>query len=75
MRRLLIFLINCYKACFTSLLGSNCRFYPSCSSYAIEAIDQHGAIKGSGLTLRRLSKCHPWHEGGIDPVPGCRHTH
>jgi putative membrane protein insertion efficiency factor len=51
------------------LLGPRCRFYPSCSSYGLEAIQLHGAAKGSYLTLRRLLKCHPFHEGGIDPVP------
>ena len=75
MRRFLIFLISCYKACISPFLGNNCRFYPSCSSYAAEAIEVHGAIKGSGMALRRLSKCHPWHEGGVDPVPPCSHTH
>ena len=74
MRRFLIFLISCYKTCLSPFLGNNCRFYPSCSSYAQEAISEHGVIKGSSLALRRLSKCHPWHEGGIDPVPPCSHT-
>ena len=75
MRRLLIFLIGCYKACLSPFLGNNCRFYPSCSSYAQDAIASHGVIKGSYLALRRLGKCHPWHEGGIDPVPPCSHSH
>ena len=75
MRRILIFLISCYKAVLSPFMGNNCRFYPSCSSYAIEAIESHGAIKGSYLALKRLSKCHPWHEGGIDPVPSCTHSH
>jgi putative membrane protein insertion efficiency factor len=75
MRRLLIFLIACYRTCLSPFLGNNCRFYPSCSSYAQDAIETHGAIKGSGLALRRLSKCHPWHEGGVDPVPPCKHSH
>ena len=51
------------------MLGSNCRFYPSCSSYSLEAISRHGAIIGSYLTLKRVLKCHPYHQGGIDPVP------
>ena len=75
MRRLLIFLIACYRTCLSPFLGNNCRFYPSCSSYAQDAIETHGAIKGSGLALRRLGKCHPWHEGGVDPVPPCKHSH
>jgi putative membrane protein insertion efficiency factor len=51
------------------LFGANCRFHPSCSEYAREAIDRHGAGKGSWLTLRRLGRCHPYHPGGFDPVP------
>ncbi|WAR44748.1 membrane protein insertion efficiency factor YidD [Methylomonas rapida] len=69
MRFLLITLIKVYKYFISPLLGPRCRFYPSCSSYGIEAIQLHGAIKGSYLTLRRLLKCHPFHEGGVDPVP------
>lgn len=49
--------------------GCGCRFHPSCSAYALEALGSHGAARGSLLGLRRLLKCHPWHEGGIDPVP------
>lgn len=75
MRRVLIFLISCYKVILSPFLGNNCRFYPSCSSYAQDAIATHGVFKGSWLALRRLSKCHPWHEGGADPVPPCSHTH
>jgi len=75
MRRFLIFLLDCYKALLSPFLGYHCRFYPSCSSYAREAIAEHGVIKGSCLALRRLSKCHPWHEGGIDPVPHRHHSH
>jgi len=51
------------------MLGSNCRFYPSCSSYSLEALQSHGAIFGSYLTLKRLLKCHPFNQGGIDNVP------
>ncbi|MBD9354744.1 MULTISPECIES: membrane protein insertion efficiency factor YidD [Methylomonas] len=69
MRFLLITLIKLYKYFISPLLGPRCRFYPSCSSYGLEAIQIHGAFKGSYLTLRRLLKCHPFHEGGIDPVP------
>jgi putative membrane protein insertion efficiency factor len=50
-------------------LGNHCRFYPSCSHYSIEAFEKHGFIQGLYLSVRRLSRCHPWHEGGIDPVP------
>jgi hypothetical protein len=69
MRFMLIAIIKFYKYFISPLLGSNCRFYPSCSSYSLEALQRHGAIIGSYLTLRRLLKCHPFHEGGIDPVP------
>ncbi len=69
MRFLLIAIIKGYKFFISPLLGSNCRFYPSCSSYSLEALQRHGAIVGSYLTLRRLLKCHPFNEGGIDPVP------
>jgi putative membrane protein insertion efficiency factor len=75
MRRFLIFLITCYKACLSPFLGNNCRFHPSCSCYAQEAIETHGALRGSLLALRRIAKCHPWHEGGVDPVPPCSHSH
>ena len=51
------------------MLGNNCRFYPSCSTYSMEALTVHGTLIGSYLTIRRLLKCHPFHEGGIDPVP------
>ncbi len=74
MRRSLIFLIPA-TGCFSPFLGNNCRFYPSCSHYAEEAIATHGVIKGSYLALRRLGRCHPWHEGGLDPVPPCHHSH
>jgi uncharacterized protein len=69
MRFMLIAIIKFYKYFISPLLGSNCRFYPSCSSYSLEALQRHGVITGSFLTLRRLLKCHPFHEGGIDPVP------
>jgi putative membrane protein insertion efficiency factor len=75
MRRLLIFFIACYKTCLSPFMGNNCRFYPSCSSYAQEAIATHGATKGSYLAVRRITRCHPWHEGGVDPVPPHSHTH
>jgi uncharacterized protein len=66
---MLIAIIKFYKYFISPLLGSNCRFYPSCSSYSLEALQRHGAIIGSYLTLKRLLKCHPFHQGGIDPVP------
>ena len=61
--------IKLYRYFLNPVLGNVCRFYPSCSSYALEAIERHGSVVGSYLTLKRLAKCHPFHEGGIDPVP------
>jgi uncharacterized protein len=69
MRKLLIGLIRAYQYLVSPMLGNHCRFYPSCSHYAAEAVQTHGALRGSWLALRRLSRCHPWHEGGVDPVP------
>ncbi len=66
---MLISLIRGYKYFISPLFGSSCRFYPSCSSYGLEAIQLHGSFKGSYLLFRRLIKCHPFHQGGIDPVP------
>jgi uncharacterized protein len=61
--------IRAYRYLISPMLGPTCRFYPSCSCYAEEALQQHGALRGSYLTVRRLLRCHPWHEGGYDPVP------
>ncbi|MGZ5008054.1 MAG: membrane protein insertion efficiency factor YidD [Methylobacter sp.] len=69
MRFILIAIIKFYKYFISPLLGDRCRFYPSCSSYSLEALQLHGAIIGSYLSLKRLLKCHPFHQGGIDPVP------
>ncbi len=65
----LLGLIKVYQWTISPMLGQHCRFAPSCSQYAVEAIKKHGAWRGSLYTIRRLSKCHPWHEGGHDPVP------
>lgn len=67
-----LLLVKGYQYAISPLLGNNCRFYPSCSQYMVEAIEQFGIIKGVYLGLKRLSKCHPWHEGGMDPVPSCQ---
>lgn len=69
MKTLLLILLRAYQLCISPFLGQNCRFYPSCSEYATEAVREHGALKGSALTARRLCKCHPFHPGGVDPVP------
>jgi putative membrane protein insertion efficiency factor len=69
MRKLFIGLIRIYQLCLSPFLGANCRFYPSCSAYAIEAINKHGVMKGSYLAILRLGRCHPWCDGGHDPVP------
>lgn len=70
MKRLLKFLIRGYRYLISPLLGNHCRFYPSCSQYAEEAVQRFGAVHGSWMAVRRVCRCHPWHEGGIDPVPG-----
>lgn len=69
-RWLLTGLIKSYRYCISPMLAGRCRFYPSCSAYSLEALDRHGVLKGSILTARRLLRCHPWHPGGFDPVPG-----
>ncbi|MGR9071538.1 MAG: membrane protein insertion efficiency factor YidD [Gammaproteobacteria bacterium] len=69
MRIVLIEIIKFYKFFISPLLGNRCRFYPSCSSYAIDALRLHGVFVGVYLTIKRLLRCHPFHEGGIDPVP------
>lgn len=69
MRPVLLFLLHGYKKLISPLLGPRCRFYPSCSSYAIEAISRYGGAKGSWLTCKRLCRCHPLNDGGYDPVP------
>jgi len=69
MQALLLFLIRGYRLLFSPWFGSQCRFYPTCSAYAEEAVRTHGAWKGLALTVLRLGKCHPWHAGGLDPVP------
>ncbi len=65
----LVFLLRLYKGTISPLLGPRCRFYPSCSQYAAEAIQKHGAIRGIALALARVARCHPWHPGGVDLVP------
>ncbi len=69
MKKLSIFLIKIYQLFISPFLGKNCRFYPSCSQYSIEAIETHGLLKGIKLMVLRLSKCHPFSNGGVDYVP------
>ena len=69
MSRLVILLVRCYQVILGPLLGSSCRFEPSCSNYCIEAVRAHGVWHGLGYALRRLGRCHPFHAGGYDPVP------
>jgi uncharacterized protein len=72
MRWLLVGLIRIYQLAISPLLGQRCRYYPSCSAYTLEAIQVHGALKGSWLGVRRVARCHPWADGGYDPVPPAR---
>ena len=67
--RPLVALVNVYRRWISPFLPPSCRFYPSCSAYAVEALTVHGALRGSWLALRRLLRCGPWHPGGLDPVP------
>ncbi len=69
MRLVLLALIGAYRRLVSPLLPPACRFYPSCSAYAAEAVRRHGALRGSVLTVKRLARCHPLCEGGVDPVP------
>ncbi|MBE6317386.1 MAG: membrane protein insertion efficiency factor YidD [Bacteroidales bacterium] len=68
-RYILILPIRFYQLCISPLFPPACRFTPTCSHYAIEAIKKHGAIKGLWLAIKRISRCHPWGDGGYDPVP------
>jgi hypothetical protein len=71
-RNILILLLMAYRKVVSPLYGQVCRFFPSCSAYALEAVTVHGAVKGSWLALRRLARCHPWNAGGVDHVPAGR---
>jgi putative membrane protein insertion efficiency factor len=86
MTKILQSLLRFYQLAISPLSPPSCRFYPSCSNYAIEALRTHGAARGSWLAVRRICRCHPWNPGGVDPVPaangkqppttarGCNHT-
>ena len=75
--RLLRATVRGYQLLLRPVLPASCRYHPSCSAYALEALERHGAVKGSWLALTRIARCHPWAEGGVDPVPDapsqCRH--
>ena len=68
MAKILILSVRFYQLFISPMFGPKCRFYPTCSAYAIEALQKKGALKGSWLTIKRLAKCHPFHPGGYDPV-------
>lgn len=68
-KTLLLGFLRAYKLGISPYLGSRCRFFPTCSDYASQAISRHGVLKGGILAARRLGRCHPWHPGGLDPVP------
>ncbi len=70
--RALIGVVKAYRLLLSPALGSSCRFEPTCSLYAIDALQMHGAMQGSYLTLKRIGRCHPWCQGGLDPVPAAR---
>ena len=69
MSRVLLWLIAFYRRAISPLLGPHCRFAPSCSEYAAEAIATHGAVRGGWLAVKRVARCHPWSAGGVDKVP------
>jgi len=75
MKYVLIGLLKAWRLTISPLYGNVCRYYPSCSAYALRAVEFHGAVKGSWLTVRRLLRCHPWSPGGYDPVPGTPEWH
>jgi len=69
MKQLALLPIHLYRWFLSPFLGRHCRFHPTCSAFALEAIETHGALRGTWLTVKRILKCHPWHPGGVDPVP------
>ena len=72
MTRVLVALLRAYRFAISPLYGEVCRYYPSCSAYALEAVTAHGSLRGSWLAVRRIARCHPWAAGGLDPVPPAR---
>lgn len=69
LKRIMIFLIKGYQKVLSPFTGRICRFHPTCSQYSIESYEKHGFVKGSWLTIKRIARCHPFHPGGMDPVP------
>jgi putative membrane protein insertion efficiency factor len=69
MRVVLVALLKAYRFAISPLYGQVCRYYPTCSAYALEAVETHGAARGTWLAARRVARCHPWAAGGVDPVP------
>jgi putative membrane protein insertion efficiency factor len=69
MKKLLFIIIKFYQYFISPLTGRNCRYYPTCSAYALEAVEKHGSLKGTALAVKRVLRCHPFHAGGFDPVP------
>ncbi|AKH68120.1 putative membrane protein insertion efficiency factor [Spongiibacter sp. IMCC21906] len=72
MRRLLILLVKAYQLLLSPVMAGRCRFYPSCSHYTVEALQEYGALRGSWLSICRIARCHPLNDGGYDPVPPCQ---
>ncbi|MCL2817226.1 MAG: membrane protein insertion efficiency factor YidD [Clostridiales bacterium] len=69
LKKFMILLIRFYQKALSPLFGANCRYFPTCSQYAIEALERYGPFKGGVLAAKRILRCHPWREGGYDPVP------
>ena len=69
MRSFLILIIRAYRYLISPMMGPHCRYHPTCSCYAQTALERYGAVRGGWLAVKRISRCHPWHPGGIDPVP------
>ena len=71
----ILWLIKGYRYAISPLLGQHCRYYPTCSGYTYQAIERYGLLRGTWLGIKRILRCHPWHEGGYDPVPGSEEAH